>query len=199
MVHEHICMSGGKCACLKAKEIQLLIMLALGCASLLQGGSNTTPAPAISLAEHSLAVTDIHVGMGGMGARVFTASLDRTCKVRMRCLGKGVAGPPAEMGLLFRGPSSDILCICFATSKQSVHVHIPLILCMADMGACHRTAAVQPRFPHLHQCDCSRSRRIHPLHSRRKRQHICRSTVCCSRRIWLEREITFAIYEPLGG
>ena len=33
--------------------------------------------------DHSLSVTDIHCGSGGLRCRVATASLDQTCKVRL--------------------------------------------------------------------------------------------------------------------
>lgn len=33
--------------------------------------------------DHSLSVTDIHCGSGGLRCRVATASLDQTCKVRV--------------------------------------------------------------------------------------------------------------------
>lgn len=33
--------------------------------------------------DHSLSVTDIHCGSGGLRCRVVTASLDQTCKVRV--------------------------------------------------------------------------------------------------------------------
>lgn len=44
--------------------------------------SITLPAPIHSLQDHSLPITDIHVGVGGINARAFTSSLDTTCKVR---------------------------------------------------------------------------------------------------------------------
>lgn len=37
--------------------------------------------PARSFTEHALPVTGLHVGRGGVNARIYTASLDRTCKV----------------------------------------------------------------------------------------------------------------------
>lgn len=48
---------------------------------------NTSPGPHSSLtrhiwSDHSLPVTDIHCGSGGLRCRVATASLDQTCKVR---------------------------------------------------------------------------------------------------------------------
>ena len=33
--------------------------------------------------DHSLSVTDIHCGSGGLRCRVATASLDQTCKVKL--------------------------------------------------------------------------------------------------------------------
>ena len=37
-------------------------------------------------ADHTLPVTGLHCGRGGMQCRVFTCSLDQTCKVRRNCL-----------------------------------------------------------------------------------------------------------------
>jgi pre-rRNA-processing protein IPI3 len=37
--------------------------------------------PLVSWTNHVLPVTSIHVGLGGVNARVFTSSLDRTCKI----------------------------------------------------------------------------------------------------------------------
>ncbi|KAJ0398846.1 hypothetical protein ATCC90586_001373 [Pythium insidiosum] len=37
--------------------------------------------PLVSWTDHVLPVTSIHVGLGGVNARVFTSSLDRTCKI----------------------------------------------------------------------------------------------------------------------
>lgn len=37
--------------------------------------------PLASFTEHALPVTAVHVGRGGANARVYTASLDRTCKI----------------------------------------------------------------------------------------------------------------------
>lgn len=37
--------------------------------------------PMRSFTEHALPVTDLHVGRGGVNARIYTASLDRTCKI----------------------------------------------------------------------------------------------------------------------
>lgn len=40
---------------------------------------------------HSLPVTDVHCGLGGMRARVYTCSDDRTCKVGSMALLTGAA------------------------------------------------------------------------------------------------------------
>lgn len=37
--------------------------------------------PVVSWTDHVLPVTSIHVGLGGVNARVYTSSLDRTCKI----------------------------------------------------------------------------------------------------------------------
>lgn len=37
--------------------------------------------PVVSFTDHVLPVTALHVGQGGVNARIYTASLDRTCKV----------------------------------------------------------------------------------------------------------------------
>ncbi|TMW69654.1 hypothetical protein Poli38472_001810 [Pythium oligandrum] len=37
--------------------------------------------PLVSWTDHVLPVTSIHVGLGGVNARVYTSSLDRTCKI----------------------------------------------------------------------------------------------------------------------
>eukprot|EP00124_Ichthyophonus_hoferi_P004801 Ihof_evm2s582 gene=Ihof_evmTU2s582 len=50
-------------------------------ASLVDRSNDTVPVPRYSWSDHSLAVTDIHCGMGGAMARVATVSLDRTCKI----------------------------------------------------------------------------------------------------------------------
>ncbi|RLN82595.1 hypothetical protein BBJ28_00003768 [Nothophytophthora sp. Chile5] len=37
--------------------------------------------PAVSFTDHVLPVTAVHVGLGGVNARIYTSSLDRTCKI----------------------------------------------------------------------------------------------------------------------
>ncbi|CAI5740993.1 unnamed protein product [Hyaloperonospora brassicae] len=37
--------------------------------------------PVVSFTDHVLPVTSLHVGLGGVNARVYTSSLDRTCKI----------------------------------------------------------------------------------------------------------------------
>ena len=44
-------------------------------------GSNTEPRYVWS--NHSLPVTDIHVGSGAVRSRVLTASMDQTCRVNV--------------------------------------------------------------------------------------------------------------------
>lgn len=44
-------------------------------------GTAGETAPTYTWAEHTLPVTDVHCGFGGLGARVFTVSKDCSCKV----------------------------------------------------------------------------------------------------------------------
>ena len=44
-------------------------------------GPSRKPEPARIWSNHSLPVTDIHVGRGGYRCRVVSASLDQTCRV----------------------------------------------------------------------------------------------------------------------
>uniref|UniRef100_M4BJI9 WD repeat-containing protein 54 beta-propeller domain-containing protein n=1 Tax=Hyaloperonospora arabidopsidis (strain Emoy2) TaxID=559515 RepID=M4BJI9_HYAAE len=37
--------------------------------------------PVVSFTDHVLPVTSLHVGLGGVNARIYTSSLDRTCKI----------------------------------------------------------------------------------------------------------------------
>lgn len=37
--------------------------------------------PAVSFTDHVLPVASLHVGLGGVNARIYTSSLDRTCKI----------------------------------------------------------------------------------------------------------------------
>ncbi|CAI5706536.1 unnamed protein product [Peronospora effusa] len=37
--------------------------------------------PLVSFTDHVLPVTSLHVGLGGVNARIYTSSLDRTCKI----------------------------------------------------------------------------------------------------------------------
>ncbi|CAH0481654.1 unnamed protein product [Peronospora belbahrii] len=37
--------------------------------------------PIVSFTDHVLPVTSLHVGLGGVNARIYTSSLDRTCKI----------------------------------------------------------------------------------------------------------------------
>lgn len=52
------------------------------CFSVIQVDLNHTPEPRHVLSRHSLPITDLHCGMMGVQARVVTASLDQTVKVR---------------------------------------------------------------------------------------------------------------------
>lgn len=55
------------------------------CFSVIQLDLNHTPEPRHVLSRHSLPITDLHCGMMGVQARVVTASLDQTVKVRRVC------------------------------------------------------------------------------------------------------------------
>lgn len=46
------------------------------------------PEPLFTWKDHSLAITDIHVGAGGLRSRIVTASLDQTCKMWDLCSGQ---------------------------------------------------------------------------------------------------------------
>ena len=46
------------------------------------GSAGKAPEPRHIWSQHSLPVTDVHVGRGGIRARVVTASLDQTVKVK---------------------------------------------------------------------------------------------------------------------
>lgn len=52
------------------------------CFSVIQLDSGHAPEPRHVLTRHSLPITDLHCGMMGVQARVVTASLDQTVKVR---------------------------------------------------------------------------------------------------------------------
>ena len=51
--------------------------------SVIQLDLNHTPDPRHVLSRHSLPITDLHCGLMGAQARVATASLDQTVKVRL--------------------------------------------------------------------------------------------------------------------
>ncbi len=51
--------------------------------SVIQLDSSQTPEPRHILSRHSLPITDLHCGLMGAQARVATASLDQTVKVRL--------------------------------------------------------------------------------------------------------------------
>lgn len=53
------------------------------CFSVIQLDLSHTPEPRHVLSRHSLPITDLHCGLMGAQARVATASLDQTVKVRM--------------------------------------------------------------------------------------------------------------------
>lgn len=51
------------------------------CSVVSAAAQGRTPHPLHVWSSHSLPVTDIHCGFGGIRARVFSSSLDQTCKV----------------------------------------------------------------------------------------------------------------------
>lgn len=53
------------------------------CFSVIQLELSHTPEPRHVLSRHSLPITDLHCGLMGVQARVATASLDQTVKVRV--------------------------------------------------------------------------------------------------------------------
>ena len=78
--------------------------------------------------KHSLSVTDVHVGAGGVCARVFTASLDKTCKVRAHTLNKMVTqintGPVLRFQVFELGSGQLIHSFLFESAVTSVTTDI---------------------------------------------------------------------------
>lgn len=72
------------------------------CFSVIQLDLSHTPEPRHVLSRHSLPITDLHCGMMGVQARVITASLDQTVKVRWNC---GLAASLCSSPTLVKGVS----------------------------------------------------------------------------------------------
>lgn len=78
------------------------------CFSAIQLDLSHTPEPRHILSRHSLPITDLHCGLMGAQARIATASLDQTVKVRQQLTGGGyvscsvrraeVVAPPSGLG-----------------------------------------------------------------------------------------------------
>ena len=82
-------------------------------------GPSRKPEPARIWSNHSLPVTDIHVGRGGYRCRVVSASLDQTCRV--------IPSKAIE-------PVQEILVsIACASSKSKTSLHIHAFLPMPSL------------------------------------------------------------------
>eukprot|EP00937_MAST-01D_sp_MAST-1D-sp2_P006955 g6955.t1 len=97
------------------------------------GGAAAAPPPACSWCEHTLPITAMACGIGGASARVYTVSMDRSCRVwevgaraslhaiELPCAATAVAVDSVESRVFVGGADGRIFCtdVCAAAAAAS--------------------------------------------------------------------------------